>query len=449
MLTPERTLAIICGASEWPNFQHIEKSKAFERTASEIRKYLSDASGLAIPKKNLLWLFDVDSSVKQYDLIGGLIEQRLADFGEPDGKNVAIIFVYVGHGSFFGTPREYCLMVRDTRRVIESDTSLRVSTLAAILKDRAPYSSRILILDSCFAGAGAKLFQGPVDQAVGASVHTVLDSQGADRGVALLCASSSSDKALLEADASGTAFGKELLRVLRAGDGNVDGPLTLRQLCDSVRRGLQAKNTDYADPEVHVPIQHGGDLASIGLFPNPAVGQVARSQVPKLYDSDGHPETFRRDWNYFSTDLNFSESHFTNMPGVACLSTAVDGDVGMNLPVQAVGGFVDVEYLAQEGHGNLYFCVIPMIGDKYYVHEFGGSGRNDPRNRTSPHRVRFYIPPEHCGDDKWHRVRLEFDFRNLKADYAIFAPRINEGVQQKAAGKLYVRNVQVYGMRAP
>jgi DNA/RNA endonuclease G (NUC1) len=232
-----------------------------------LRAYFTSKATLAIPPPNLLWLFDKPDSVAQYDRIRGFLKTRFDALKSATGSDVTILFTYVGHGAFFGPHKEYCLLVKDTRAPLESDTSLRVATLARLLRGGAAESSRILILDCCFAGTAVSSFQGGLDQAVAVKADEAIQ---ADRGIALLCASSARVPAYMDPKSS-THFSRELVSVLRTGDPRTRGPLSLRQIATLVQNRLAAAGIEnVARPEVHAPDQTGGDVAALALFPNPA-----------------------------------------------------------------------------------------------------------------------------------------------------------------------------------
>jgi hypothetical protein len=58
MTTAGGSLAVILGASEWPNFPNFETRPAFQNSANFFRDYLLREEGLGLPAGNLLWLFD-------------------------------------------------------------------------------------------------------------------------------------------------------------------------------------------------------------------------------------------------------------------------------------------------------------------------------------------------------------------------------------------------------
>ncbi|MGW4364519.1 hypothetical protein ACWEKT_02645 [Nocardia takedensis] len=268
MIDPSRTVAIICGASEWPRLDY-QDAVAFANTAAQLHGYFA-GDGLRLGKENVLWLFDSNlTAVAQIDHINAFILSHLARTGSDGGRGELIIFSYVGHGAFLGADAAYSLLLRDTHEPSLSQTSIRVSDLAATLRSAAPKSSRIIILDSCFAGSAFKDFQGGLQQMTSVKIDEALEQGNSARGVALLCASSAKNPARLDSLHTTTLFGKALMTSLQFGDSLDPGPLSLRRICELTQEHLD-KLPDAPRPEVHSPDQYGGDLASDRLFPNPA-----------------------------------------------------------------------------------------------------------------------------------------------------------------------------------
>ncbi|MFI9061751.1 caspase family protein [Streptomyces sp. NPDC053429] len=268
MIDSNRTIGIVCGASEWPYLPNFESAEAFDNTARNVRNYLAGENGLSLRPENTLWLFNEPDAVQQYDRIFNFLTQRLAALNAPNGSGTLVLFWYIGHGAFFESDRDYCLLVRGTRAPIEMITSLRVATLAKIFRKVAQRSARTLILDCCFAGEAAISFQGSLDQAVAAKASQAVET---DHGVALLCAASARNPAQLEDKSTMTLFGRAVLEVLTRGDQSVFGAMSLRDL--SRLANLKLSSYEVEDPprsEVHSPDQAGGDLAARPLFPNPA-----------------------------------------------------------------------------------------------------------------------------------------------------------------------------------
>lgn len=268
MLDPQRTLALLLGASEWPRFgQRFASAQAFTNSAKAFSAYLRETSGLGLHSDNILNLFDDTAEVtSQYDCMADFLRMNFTRLDATAGREICILMYYVGHGAFFGPENAYCLLVRSTRPPIEADSSIKLSTMANLFRTLAPSSNRIVVLDSCFAGAAAATFQGSLEQATGAKTRSVIE-----RGVAVMGAASARDPARLSPDTETTMFTESLLHVLHQGDASIDGPLTLRRTCDLVREVLMHRYRDDAPrPEVQSPDQRHGDLADMEFFPNPA-----------------------------------------------------------------------------------------------------------------------------------------------------------------------------------
>jgi hypothetical protein len=264
----QRTLAILCGAEAWRKLPQFQAADAFARTAGIVRKYLTAEDGLGLDPANVLDLFNGKGAVKHYRQISKFLAERTASLDARRGQGVLVVFWYIGHGAFFGPNRDYCLLLADTEGPYEAETSLRMSTLAGVLRDKASQSARLLILDCCFAGVAFESFQGSLEQAVGAKASEVLE---ADKSVALLCAASARNPARLQDSTSTTLFGGALMDVFRRGDPSAGELMSVREVCRLVNLWLAESGVDDPPrPEVHCPDQAGVDLASVPLFPNPA-----------------------------------------------------------------------------------------------------------------------------------------------------------------------------------
>ena len=217
--------------------------------------------------------------MNQYRRISDFLTSGLRSFDAPDGRGAVILFWYVGHGAFFGNQSDYCLLVQDTEPPIEADTSIRVASLARLLRTKAPQSTRIIVLDCCFAGQAAQHFQTSKGEAVAVQVSNAVHD---DRGVALLCASSARSPARLESSSTGTLFGHAVMSVLREGDPHRGSAMSLRELCELTWHRLSmGEVSDPPRPEVHCPDQRAGEVAAIPLFPNPSSAVTAISPPPE------------------------------------------------------------------------------------------------------------------------------------------------------------------------
>lgn len=278
MLDPVRTLAVVAGASAWPSIPAFTPARAFANTATAVNKYLTASSGIGLPTDNVLDLFDEPEVAKQYARMEAFLRAGLSRMGATHGDGATLLFWYVGHGAFLGSKRDYCLLVRDTSELFGTETSIRVTTLSHALRQIAPRSARIVILDCCFAAEAAKHFQGSLEQAVAAQLETALST---DRGVVVLAASGARTPALLADETSKTRFGAAMLDVLQTGDPQRGRALSVRDLGELCWQRLTDGNTDAPPrPEVHSPDQSYGDLSTVPLFPNPGAPPEATTEQP-------------------------------------------------------------------------------------------------------------------------------------------------------------------------
>lgn len=262
----ESSLAIILGASEWPNLEGLPKSTTFRNSASAVAHYLVRSTGLGLPYSHVLDLFDDDGpNTGQLQAIEEFLRSHTSAVG--DAKNLRNLLVYyVGHGAFVGPGREYILAIRSTRSSENAASSIRMSDLASILLTEARQLRRFLILDCCFAAAAFVEFQSSVSAAV--STQT-LDSFPA-RGTSLLCAASRRSVALSDDRQGRTMFSGALIDVLTTGVRGLDEHLSLTEVGEATWQEL--RNTFHENavrPEVHSPDRREGAVADVPLFPNP------------------------------------------------------------------------------------------------------------------------------------------------------------------------------------
>jgi hypothetical protein len=76
-MNPDSIIAVILGASKWPNYKDLADSDSLLNSAAEFHKYLASSKGLRLPAKNILNLFNSRSSPSEllYEL-GQFIEEH-------------------------------------------------------------------------------------------------------------------------------------------------------------------------------------------------------------------------------------------------------------------------------------------------------------------------------------------------------------------------------------
>jgi hypothetical protein len=275
--SPQTTLAILLGASEWPESPDFPGSKAFANAMSSFRSYLFDPRRFGLPKENALDLFDdssgphvINRKIRQF-LDSKIAEMKLAG-------NVAkdLLLYFVGHGGFVGRNSDYYLAVHCTSTEDARLSGIPMESLASTLTDKARYLRRIIILDCCYAAAAFTSFQaeGPAKLGIDQTFHAFeKKAKTVGKGTTLLCSSGKDVASQIAQDQSCTMFSKALLRVLFTGDERRQEQqyFSLHEIADLTEEVITSEFEGKAPrPEIHSPDQKEGDVALIPFFPNPA-----------------------------------------------------------------------------------------------------------------------------------------------------------------------------------
>ncbi len=266
--TPQTTLALIFGASWFQHSSKLAAGRAFLNSAADFRDYLTASSGLAIPRNNVCWLFDDGRSPSdQLVYMARFLESRSGNLRDQQTPPRDLIVYYVGHGLFPTSDQTYYLAIKGTEEGNEGLTSIRASELASVIKIRARFLRRFLILDCCFSATTYKEFQsGPLQTA-----RLKLLDELPQSGTALLCSSSPHDPSLAPQGLSHTMFSNALLKALRCGDPYFGAQMSLSEVGDLVKKLLHEQCPEnWVRPEIHSPDQREGDIAGILMFPNAA-----------------------------------------------------------------------------------------------------------------------------------------------------------------------------------
>jgi hypothetical protein len=211
--SPESTLAVILGASEFPDLG-MTSDNAFLAAAEAFTAYLRDASGYGLPEENLHNCFNFLGGIDAlYRSVGNFAQNRIVDLQSQEYDVIDILIYYVGHG-YADLKQRYHLALRSTRKVNYEYTSL---TVDAIFREFTGVSNKLrlfLILDACFAGEVLKQLQSAsvIDPLV-----QQLRQEKPTRGSAVLCSSPPDLASLTLSDHSNTQFTSALVAVLRSG----------------------------------------------------------------------------------------------------------------------------------------------------------------------------------------------------------------------------------------
>jgi len=275
--SPQTTLVVLLGASEWPRFPEFQSSKAFANSASQLKAYLLSPHQFGLPAENLLDLFDADQSADDIDsAICDFLDQCTTRMKASGNAARDLLVYYVGHGGFVGPQADYYLAICRTRSDNPRASSIGIASLADTLKEKARRLRRILILDCCFAAAAFQSFQsGPAQVAIQQAVSAFKEKgEGVgypERGTALLCSSGPKVPSLISRDGIHTIFTEAFLWALTTGNPRQQNKsyLSLRELT-ALTADLLADSPERNAPRpyLHSPDQGEGDVADIPFFPN-------------------------------------------------------------------------------------------------------------------------------------------------------------------------------------
>jgi hypothetical protein len=290
------TAAILLGASSFAlHNETYGPNPAFLRSKQDFRAYLQDAhQGLALPDEAICDLFDLEYLPSQQLVLIGKFLEKISKQVER-GTSCNLIVYYVGHGYFAGQRQEYHVALACLESGYDATTGLKITELAEVIKERARFFRRFVILDCCFAAEALKEFQGAAEDAIYAKAKGAFAEDvphrtvpNPRRGTALYCAADKDHVARSPKELSRTMFSDALLDVLRNGDRQYPPILTLAEVKELAWERLQSYPNPVR-PVLHSPDQSEGDVAAIvGLFPNHGLGrgsvETPEPQPPAAHD---------------------------------------------------------------------------------------------------------------------------------------------------------------------
>jgi hypothetical protein len=290
------TAAILLGASSFAlHNETYGPNPAFLRSKQDFRAYLQDThQGLALPDEAICDLFDLEHLPSQQLVLIGKFLERISKQVDR-GTSCNLIVYYVGHGYFAGQRQEYHVALACLEAGYDATTGLKITELAEVIKERARFFRRFVILDCCFAAEALKEFQGAAEDAIYAKAKGAFAEDAPRRtvpnprrGTALYCAADKDHVARSPKELPRTMFSDALLDVLRNGDRQYPPFLTLAEVKELAWERLQSYPNPVR-PVLHSPDQSEGDVAAIvGLFPNHGVGrgsvEAPEPQPPAVHE---------------------------------------------------------------------------------------------------------------------------------------------------------------------
>jgi hypothetical protein len=317
--------AIILGASRFKD-RRLTSRNSFRLSATQMRTYLEF---VGVPTASILNLFD--SSDDAYAQL-----RRIELFCRENEDKSCCLLYYVGHGGFTDK-RDYFLGLRATDSRYPAQTGLLSASLAVPMRAYFGMQKQaMVVLDCCFSGSAIDSFQ-----------SAQLASERAEeaflaRGTTLLVATSRDDAAIAPDPDQPTLFSHALVSVLREGVEGGPSLLTLKDVRDAVRRRLLQ---DYGPgaplPEVHSPFQRDGDVADVGVFPNPKYKHGASvHQVFARESVSGKATSEKRDRFQIWLGRAFGNARIDRLRGTIAIALA---SAGVTVAISVVWPRVKIE----------------------------------------------------------------------------------------------------------
>jgi WD40 repeat protein len=261
-----------------------------------------DPAGLGLPAARVLNLFDDRASAgDQLIALRDWLDQVSSEQKSVGLALADVMVYYIGHGQT-DDAGHLSLLVRRSRRGLESETSIRTPDLARVLRVSAPHQRRSIILDCCFSEAAAASFLGmssSLDQAVAAVAAKDLREKEPKRGTLLLCSSPLSEVSICPVGSPRTLFTGAVIDVLRNGVSTNDGAISFASLRDAAYdRMIDIFGASAPRPVLHQMSAPQGDLTRIGAFPNSAAFvpnlhvevQIPTNRTPALLNKSEQPQ---------------------------------------------------------------------------------------------------------------------------------------------------------------
>lgn len=356
--SPQTTLLILLGASEWPQFPEFQGSKAFANAVQRMKAYFINPQQFGLPAENLLDLFDSEKNADELDVeISQFLERRLIDMKKAGNPARDVLLYFVGHGGFVGCDSDFYLAIRRTRIGNPRSSGLHVTALAYTLKERARFLRRIVILDCCFAAAAFSAFEGGPDgvaiEKAKAAFQVGYKTVGKPtKGTTLLCSSSQKSPSRLLPDGSSTMFTKTFLDALAQGTKSPHYLLTLRDV-KNVTADLLMDIPDAPKPVVLSPDQSEGDVADLPFFPNPCAHMPTSSFEFSIQPGD--ITSFKAD----ALALKYAQGFYGTDKIVASLLSNKGIDVNTLQPIIGDYRYIETRNCIQADHA--LFIGVPQL----------------------------------------------------------------------------------------
>lgn len=126
----ERMLAVVLGASEWPDYSEFHSAPSFRRSALEFADYLRDRDGLKLLQRNVKVFFDsFDDAPDIVRQMHSFIRDRRKEAIELGKPITDLLIYYVGHGGITLDLNAFFMAIRSTHEDDPFATSITADWL--------------------------------------------------------------------------------------------------------------------------------------------------------------------------------------------------------------------------------------------------------------------------------------------------------------------------------
>jgi Caspase domain len=348
----ETTLAIVLGAWEASGHPNLKKMPGLENSARALDRYLTDPTGLGLPRSNVLSLLGNPDEPDEplHDNPPDLLK-RIREFlqGQVPKLKAAsdLIFYYVGHGELnirAGKSGIYYLLLPSSDA--NPETLLQFHLLLEAVRAGAPGLRYTFILDACYSGLAGGIFPSPTpaptagDGAASPTAEEIVEGVKAEtpgiplpKPLVLLCSSSANKTSRAPLGELYTMFSGALLEALWWGQRDGGDRLSVRDLGEMTLKLITRQfGSSSVIPEIYSSAAGEDDPASTGLFPNhgnalqwcvvlrESAGVSRLEKAAKSFQATRIPQI--NEWIKENTNLNLSLAEFPKYTRAAEVATS-------------------------------------------------------------------------------------------------------------------------------
>ena len=277
--SPQTTLLILLGASDWPDDDDFRGSSGFAGAVGKVKDYFLQVYG--IPQTHICSYFDDPrNAIEITDDIYSWLEKV-------KGGAKDLIIYYIGHGKHATNYRQLYLAIRSTKRRDPEGTSLKIDSLVKAVKNS--YLRRYYVFDCCFAATAIADLQGASEEDL--LRDTLEDQEIYTNGWTALFSSGKNEVSVILPDKTNTFFSEALLQALQSRLPSGNSSLSFSEVHPKINEQLEILYRHYRFYEdvKRPPIAQSasGNLSNMPIFPklNQTSSQTPR-QLPRLEAKD-------------------------------------------------------------------------------------------------------------------------------------------------------------------